>query len=142
MWPVESGGYGFQQTEMSKEQADPRARSPGLRAARLCGGCGKQTFPPPVASRAPTPEPGPLLCAALSSESHPELTAVLTHATLSCAHLLRHLSPLAGRVQSVFTPPGTEDNAWRSEELEQLFVGGREGRREGWQVVRYRGPMV
>lgn len=96
----------------------------------------------PVASLAPTPELCPLPCVALSSESHPEFTSVVTHATLSCAHLLRHLSPLAGRVQSVFMPPGTEDNAWHTEELEQLLVGGRGGRREGWQVVRYRGPMV
>lgn len=29
--------------------------------------------------------------------------------------------------------PGTEDNAWHTEDLEQLFVGGREGK-GGWEA--------
>lgn len=50
--------------------------------------------PPPPAAPAHTHHWSSALCllAALSSESYPEFTSVLTYAALSCEHLLQHLS--------------------------------------------------
>lgn len=112
-----------------------------LAAPAHAGGCGQASL---SASPWHLAVPHPLsggnalsLPLAVSPESYPECTSVLTRATLSCEHLLQHLSPLASCVPCVFAPlalrtmPGTRRTlnncVWEEER-----GGGREGRR-----VRY-----
>lgn len=91
-------------------------------ALGAAGVVGEQAFRPFLWHLPPAPLPlaAPALLAAPSSESYPEFASVSTPATLSCEHLLRHLSPLADCVRLSSHP-------WLAEDLEQLFVGRREG---------------
>lgn len=105
--------------------------SSGPCVAPLCaGGRRKPAFLPflwhvlaPTAGAVPRPSVRPLL-------NH-----ILNLLLFSCHPILRAFASASvspGRPCPIHLhTPGTGDNAWHTDGLEQLFVGGREGRRAG-----------